>query len=60
MSLTNVNSTVDVDLSNTIRKWVLALKGFWQLWGDNTTKDWTPLSVDNIEEYLITDQGPQG
>ena len=27
--------------------------------GDNTTKSWTSLTVDNFEEYLHTDSGPQ-
>ena len=42
-----------------MKKRILLLKGFWQAWGDNTTKSWTSLTVDNFEEYLCTDSGPQ-
>ena len=46
-------------IPNALKKRILSLKGFWQCWGDNTTKDWTVLSHDDFEEYLVTNTGPQ-
>ena len=59
MKLTKSTSTDTINISNAMKKRVLSLKGFWQSWGDNTTKLWTTLTVDNFEEYLRTDSGPQ-
>ena len=59
INLTNVGSSDAILLSNATKKCVLALKGFWQSWGDKLTQDWTPLSLANFEEYLLAGQGPQ-
>ena len=59
MILTKSTTTDTVTISNAMKKRILSLKGFWQTWGDNTTKSWTSLTVDNFEEYLRTDSGPQ-
>ena len=59
MILTKSTTTDTVTISNAMKKRILSLKGFWQAWGDNTTKSWTSLTVDNFEEYLRTDSGPQ-
>ena len=59
MILTKSTTTDTVTISNAMKKHILSLKGFWQAWGDNTTKSWTSLTVDNFEEYLRTDSGPQ-
>ena len=59
MILTKSTTTDTVTISNAMKKCILSLKGFWQAWGDNTTKSWTSLTVDNFEEYLRTDSGPQ-
>ena len=59
MILTKSTTTDTVTISNAMKKRILSLKGFWQAWGDNTTKSWTSLTVDNFEEYLCTDSGPQ-
>ena len=59
MVLTKSGSTDPVVIPNALKKRILSLKGFWQCWGDNTTKDWTVLSLDDFEEYLVTDTGPQ-
>ena len=59
MILTKSMTTDTVTISNAMKKRILSLKGFWQAWGDNTTKSWMSLTVDNFEEYLCTDSGPQ-
>ena len=59
MQLTKSTSTDAITISNAMKKHVLSLKRFWQSWGDNTTNLWTPLTVDNFEEYLCTDSGPR-
>ena len=59
MILTKSTTTDTVTISNAMKKCILSLKGFWQAWGDNTTKSWTSLTIDNFEEYLRTDSGPQ-
>ena len=59
MVLTKSGSTDPVVIPNALKKRILSLKGFWQCWGDNTTKDWTVLSLDDFEEYLVTNTGPQ-
>ena len=59
MILTKSMTTDTVTISNAMKKRILSLKGFWQAWGDNTTKSWTSLTIDNFEEYLRTDSGPQ-
>ena len=59
MELTKSGSNDPVTLSNATKKCILSLKGFWQNWGINTTKDWTVLDIDHFEEYLMMDSGPQ-
>ena len=59
MELTKSGSNDPVTLSNAMKKRILSLKGFWWNWEDNTTKDWTVLDIDQFEEYLMTDSGPQ-
>ena len=57
MTLTKSGSTDPIVIPNALKKHILSLKGFWQCWGDNTTKDWTVLSLDDFEDYLVTDTG---
>ena len=57
--LSKSTTTDTVTISNAMKKHILSLKGFWQAWGDNTTKSWTSLTVDNFKECLRTDSGPQ-
>ena len=52
------SSTYTVPISSSLKKQILALKGFWQCWGDNLTQEWTTLTIDNFEEYLLMDTGP--
>ena len=56
---TKSGSTDPVVIPNALKKCILSLKGSWQCWGDNTTKDWTVLSLDDFEESLVTNTGPQ-
>ena len=59
MVLTKSGSTDPFVIPNALKKRILSLKGFWQCWGDNTTKDWTVLSLNDFKEYLVTNTGPQ-
>ena len=58
MNLTRSTSNDQVIISSALKKPILSLKGFWQCWGDNTMKLWTSLTIDDFEEYLLTDSGP--
>ena len=59
MNLTKVGtSNHPVDLSNAMKKHVLALKSFWAHWGINTMKDWHTFSIDDFETFLLTSTGP--
>ena len=59
MNLTKAGTSNNpVDLSNAMKKCVLALKSFWAHWGDNTTKDWCTLSIGDFETFLLTGTGP--
>ena len=58
-NLTKSTTTDTVTISNAMKKYIRSLKGFWPAWGDNNTKSWTSLTVDNFEETLRTDSGPQ-
>ena len=58
MTLTKSSSSDPVLISNTLKKQILAVKGFWKCWGDNSTLDWTCLMILNFDEYLSTDAGP--
>ena len=57
MNLTKSTSNEPLTITHFMKKRILSLKGFWQCWGDNTTMDWTTLSLRNFEEYLVTDSG---
>ena len=58
MNLTKFTSNETLTITHFMKKRILSLKGFWQCWGDDTTMDWTTLSLRNFEEYLVTDSGP--
>ena len=58
MNLTKSSNTDPVPISNALKKQILALKGFWQCWGDNLAQDRMTLTTDNFEEYLLMDTGP--
>ena len=58
MNLTKFMSTDPLTITHFMKKRILSLKGFRQCWGDNTTMDWTTLTLQNFEEYLVTDSGP--
>ena len=58
MTLMKSSCNDPILISHFMKKWVLSIKGFWQCWGDNTMMDWTSLTVQNFEEYLVTDSGP--
>ena len=59
MIVTKTETNDPIDIPNTMKKHILALKGFWSKWGDNTTQAWTSLSAENFDEYLLTGNGPQ-
>ena len=59
MVITKSESNDPIDIPNATKKCILALKGFWSKWGDNTTQAWTSLSAENFDEYLLTGNGPQ-
>ena len=59
LNLIKASSMDAMNLLNAMKKCVLSLKGFWKCWGDNISKDYTSLTADDFEEYLITDSGPQ-
>ena len=58
MNLMKSTSTNPLTITHFMKKRILSLKGFWQCWGDNMTMDWTTLTAQNFEEYLVTDSGP--
>ena len=58
MTLTKSNNTDTLTLPSALRRRILSTKGFWQNSGDNSTRDWTVLSLDDFEEYLVTDSRP--
>ena len=53
MTLTKSNNTDALTLPNALKRRILSTKGFWQNWGDNSTRDWTILSMDDFEEYMV-------
>ena len=59
MIITKTESNDPIDIPNATKKCILALKGFWSEWGDNTTQAWTSLSAENFDEYFLTGNGPQ-
>ena len=58
LTLAKSNNIDALTLPCVLKRRILSTKGFWQNWGDNSTRDWTMLSLDNFEEYLVTDSGP--
>ena len=58
MNLTKSTFNNPLTITHFMKKRILSLKCFWQCWGDKTTMDWTTLSLQNFEEYLVTDSGP--
>ena len=58
MNLTKASSTYPVPILGSLKKQILAMKGFWQCWGDNLTQEWTTVTIDNFEEYVLMDTGP--
>ena len=59
MNLTKSNSTDAVSIPNALKKWILSLKDFWKHWGDKSTKDWSVLTIDNFDDFLMDGTGPQ-
>ena len=58
LTLTKSNNIDTLTLPSALKRRILSTKGFWQNWGDNTTWDWTVLSLDDFEEYMVTDSRP--
>ena len=58
LTLTKSNNIDVLTLPSALKRRILSTKGFWQNWGDNSTRDWTMLSLDNFEEYLVTNSRP--
>ena len=58
LTLTKSNNIDGLTLPSALKRRILSTKGFWQNWGDNSMQDWTVLSLDNFEEYLVTNSGP--
>ena len=59
MELTDSDSNDVVHIPNVLKKRILSLKDFWKHWGDKSTKDWTVLTVDNFDDFLMDGMGPQ-
>ena len=59
MDLTKSDSNDAVSIPNALEKCILSLKDFWKHWGDKSTKDWTVLTIDNIDDFLMDGTGPQ-
>ena len=57
MNLTKSNSTVSIP--NALKKQILSLQDFWKHWGDKNTKDWSVLTIDNFDDFLMDGTGPQ-
>ena len=58
MTLTKSSNTDALTLPSALKRRILSTKGFWQNWGDNSTRDWTILSLDDFEEYMVTNSRP--
>ena len=59
MELTESDLNDVVHIPNVLKKCILSLKDFWKHWGDKSTKDWTMLTVDNFDDFLMDGTGPQ-
>ena len=59
MELTNSDSNDVASIPNALKKRIFSLKDFWKHWGDKSTKDWTVLTVDNFDDFLMDSTGPQ-
>ena len=59
MELTDSDSNDVVHIPNALKKHILSLKDFWKHWGEKNTKDWTMLTVDNFDHFLMDATGPQ-
>ena len=59
MELTKSDSNDAVFIPNALKKHILSLKDFWKHWGDKSTKDWTLLTIDNFDDFLMDGTGPQ-
>ena len=59
MELTKSDSNDVVHIPNALKKRILSLKDFWKHWGDKSTKDWTVLTIDNFDDFLMDGMGPQ-
>ena len=58
LTLTKSNNIDALTLPSALKRRILSTKGFWQNWGDNSIRDWTVLSLDDFEEYLVMDSRP--
>ena len=59
MELTESDSNNVLYIANALKKCILSLKDFWKHWGDKSTKDWTVLTIDNFDDFLMDGMGPQ-
>ena len=59
MNLTKSNSTDAASIPNALKKQIISLKDFWKHWGDKSTKDWSVLTIDNFDDFLMDGTGPQ-
>ena len=59
MELTESDSNDVLHIPNALKKCILSLKDFWKHWGDKSTKDWTVLTIDNFDDFLMDGTGPQ-
>ena len=46
-------------IPNALKKRILSLEDFWKHWGDKSAKDWTVLTIDNFDDFLMDSTGPQ-
>ena len=59
MELTDADSNDVVPIPNALKKCILSLKDLWKHWGDKSTKDWTVLTGDNLDDFLMDGTGPR-
>ena len=59
MELTDSDANDIVHIPNSLKKRIRSLKDFWKHWGDKSTKDWTVLTMDNFDDFLMDGMGPQ-
>ena len=58
LTLTKSNNIDGLTLPSALKRKILSTKGFSQNWGEHSTRDWTVLSLDDLEDYLVTDSRP--